>query len=174
MKKCLSVLVLVSLYACGGSSNSSDAPVNPLPAFAELSTGNYTMPCFFNKLASQGNGQDIYTKATLNLNADATGTNDFELYDDAACTNLMLSGTVAIVHYETVTVGESPVLMMIQNDGNGEMQIWIPYAQVGTNYFIDVDFTDGESGPYTALPTEQEIAEFVTSPETEGLQLQKI
>lgn len=173
MKKYLITLLMLTVYSCGNSNDSTVTPVSVLPSFAEIGAGEYSIPCFLNKFASEGFGSDIYSKATLKLNGNGTGSNDFELFDDAACTNMLGSGTVIVKHYDTVLVGDTPVLEMVQDDGFSEMQLWIGYAQVSSSYYIDLDFSDGESGPYLTVPTTAELNEFTVSPDTEGKLLTK-
>src|SRR5690606_20375646 len=125
--------------------------------------------CFLNKLASEGVGMDVYTKAEMILHSDGTGSNHFELYDDAGCTNMLADGIVDILSYEKIKVGQTQVLKMRQDDGHSVMDIWIPYKIVGTGIYFDLDFTDGESGPYLSEPGVSEIADFEADPSGQGV-----
>ena len=175
MKFFFLVMLILNFYACGGSNkDNSVTNIAPLPISIELGEGNYSIPCFQNKLASQGIGITIYSKATLTLGANAMGSNFFELYDDAACTNLLANGTVLVNHYETVLVNGEFVLKMEQDDGNSIMSLWIGYKQLGNAYFLDLNFSDGESGPYLAEPTTQELSQFAADPAGQGILIQKI
>lgn len=176
MKNYLISLITLILISCGNSNNKDEikSTNNNQSLIKEMSSGNYVISCFKNKIASQAIGIEIFTKNTLHLNADNTGTNDFNLYDDSSCTNLLASGTVMIKNYKTILISGNAVLEMLQDDGNAEMQLWIPYTQVDAKYYIDLDYQDGQSGPYLNIPIQSEIEEFTTSPETEGVEVNEI
>lgn len=168
--KFVALISLMFLISCGSKdSKDKSAPIQLPQAF--LSEGTHSVPCFLNRPASEGMGSSVYTIASITLASDHTGSNQFALYSDASCTSLLGSGTVAILSWENVKVGATDVLRMVQDDGSGPMEVWIPYARIGSNYYMDVDFTDGESGPYLSLPTEPQIAEFALDPASEGVLL---
>ena len=62
--------------------------------------------------------------------------------------------------------------MMEQDDGSSIMPLWIGYKSVGGSTYLDVDWTDSESGPYIAEPTAAELSAFAADPAGQGLLLQ--
>lgn len=166
------IICLLILTSCGKSSDSTPAESNIPGIQSQLGAGSFSVPCFQNKLASQGIGSTIYSKSTMTFNLDGTGSNDFELYDDAACTNLLASGTVAVLHYETILIDGQQILLMDQDDGGSVMRIWIPYFKSQSAIYFDVDFSDGESGPFISEPTPAEFQGFQQNPAGEGVVVQ--
>jgi hypothetical protein len=171
MKTKILLITLLTLIACGHDSNSGSEKPKPQQDSqqADLDAGTYAIACFYNKLASQGIGTDVYSKSTMTLNSDGTGSNFFELFSDADCTVSLTSGTVAILEYKTVTVDDERVFLMKQDDGNGPMDLWIGYKSFGGNFYFDVDFRDGEAGPYLSEPSASELAEFMADPQGQGI-----
>ncbi len=166
------LFLLLTLVACGKGDGNTSSGGATLTSLSELGAGSYAVGCFHNKLASQGIGVTIYSKAVITLNEDATGSNAYELFDDVACSHLLDSGTVLITHYETVLVDENQVLIMDQDDGGSTTRLWIGYKQEANYYYLDLDFSDGESGPYLAEPTSAELSIFMAAPSSQGLILQ--
>ncbi len=165
-------LSLIVLIGCGGASNSKIEPITEASEGMVLAPGTYSVPCFENKTASQGFGSQVYSKATMILGSDGAGSNAFEIYSDIGCSTILANGTVQILHYETVSVNGEKILLMDQDDGSGVMRIWIPYKSQNSTLYFDLDFSDGESGPYLAEPTASEILEFMTGPEFQGILVQ--
>jgi len=165
------ILVILNLSSCGRNDDNAATTVQQTPIQTQLGEGVFAINCFLNKLASSGVGIPIYSKSIITLEAVGTGNNNYELYDDSNCTNLLQSGSTIVLHYETIQVNGENVLMMEQDDGFSIMQLWIGYKKVGGNYYLDVNFNDNESGPYLAEPTAAELNQFMLDPLTQGIPL---
>ena len=168
------VIIFFSLIltACGGSSNGKKKSTKDLQnVLVEMEAGTYAIGCFLNKMASVGFGSNVYTKSTMTLNSDGTGINTFELYDDALCTNLITSGNVTVLHYESVVTDGILSLQIDQDDGSSVSRYYIPYMNVQNDFYFDVDYSDGKSGPYVLLPTASDIVEFKADPKVQGVEV---
>ena len=64
-----SLFLLMSCNENGITSATSNTPT----LLVSLSAGSYVVACFENKLASQGFGSTIYSKANMTLNSDGNG-----------------------------------------------------------------------------------------------------
>ncbi len=172
------VFVFLAITSCGKDAedlNTSRAPApltEPSPYGTFRSTG-----CFLNRLATQGAGQNVYSRATIEFRENGTGTTSFELSDVADCSNIVQAGQADFAFEEKrfVATAAGPALVVQvdqQNDPSDPSNI-IRYYLVAVveqrGYTIDIDFTDGQSGPYLTDPTPTELSEFAVDPRGEGL-----
>lgn len=166
------LIILLLLISCGKSNESVNTSKNneTISALKQIEAGTYKIDCFLNRPATQGSSTDIYTTSTMTLLENGTGTNDYVLYSDESCTTPMMSGSTTIVSYSTIQIDGINVLFFDQDDGSSRMDIWIPYSYVnGNKWVVDVDFKDGNSGPYLVEPTPSELSEFKNDPIAEGI-----
>ena len=162
---------VVLLVACSNSSNGKNGAVG-----AEM-IGTYTSACFYNAPASQGNGFPIYTISKMSFNAKQEGLNHFELYDDAACTNQLMSGEMEMTYKVDRVIGKVKVLQMDQYDPvdpANNLTFWLPVYDAGSlGFYADVDPIDGNSGPYFSNPSDAQIQDFLDNPTTDGILFSK-
>lgn len=116
--------------------------------------------CFHNKMASEGFGSPIYTKATIEFNSDGTGKTSFELFTDSGCSVSAMSGTADTKHRVLSRPGKSLVVEVIQFDGSSSLTMHMLLLVTDRGIVLDIDFSAGASGPYTSSPTSEEIATF--------------
>jgi hypothetical protein len=154
MKAVFDVVLMIALM--GLVSCSEMRTINPL-------TGNYEESrCFKNAGASSGFGYDIYTKATLLLNYNGTGTVGFKLYDDVGCTNLLGQGTTTL-HYSMI---EPNVMLFHQNKGLPDEQIMYLVFKLDIGIYLDTD----NSGPYlTQADAHNAVPSFLANLGTRGV-----
>lgn len=165
------VCLSFSLLSCGkdaGKTRLNFKGTNQ-PTLNQITAGNYQSPCFLNKLATQGFASNVYGKSLIHLNANGTGSTDFELFSDDTCTTLLHSGTVTILEHESLSVAGQNVLYMKQDDGSNIMELWIAYSLVLDQFYFDIDYSDANSGPYTTIPTALEIDDFLENPAIQGV-----
>ncbi len=162
--------LLLALSACGNTSAQQDDPLtkeaSPLGAFQSAS-------CFKNKMATQGFGQDVFTRATMAFRSDGTATNTFELYTDQACITPDLQGTGEIQYVFLKKIGAVTVIQIDQlndpNDPNSNVRYWILGVLSQDGYIMDIEFASGESGPYETEPGETEAAAFLANINARGV-----
>ena len=164
-------VMTTTLHGCGSNasvSNVTRETLSPSPYGRFLS--NY---CFLNKLASAGFGSDVYSKANLQFNSDGTGKNEYKLYNDDTCTSLAMMGENNFTHTISQTYGNIALIQVDQEndpaDPTDVTRYWLPAVIQESGYLIDIDFRDGNSGPYLTEPTETEIADFAADVQNEGV-----
>lgn len=170
------IILLIFLASCGDGSTSRKA-VAPtiLPVSSELEPGTYFIDCFLNRLVTLESGSNIYSKFTVTIEENNTGSIAYNHYSDASCTQVGLSGTDIIRSYELDVVDRGPVLVIDQAQGDETVRIWIPYQQVSGEFYLDLDYSDGQSGGYiTSPPTFEDMKEFLGDPTSQGLLLRRI
>ncbi len=186
-------LTLSGLAACSGDIRNivppttigetpppvEDPPGGPiedtLPSATPLRAGHYVgQRCFLNKSASEGFGAPVYTMAEMRFDEKGIGTNDFKLYLDEDCSDPpALEGSVNLVITYEKSLGNVLVFKFVQEDPAVEddepQTFFITGVRDGNDYMLDVDFADGESGPYFTMPTEGEVQAFGNSPLSQGV-----
>lgn len=170
--------VFLAITSCGKDAENSGSTQTPAPLTEPSPYGTFkSTGCFLNKLASQGTGQNVYSRATIEFRENGTGTTSFELSDVADCSNILQAGQADFAYEEKrfVTTAAGPALVVQvdqQNDPSDPSNI-IRYYLVAVveqrGYTIDIDFADGQSGPYLTDPTPAELSEFALDPRTEGM-----
>ncbi len=129
--------------------------------------------CFLNKMASEGFGQRIYSKATIRFLKNGSGLNAFELYEDENCEKEILSGLASFTYELVKTFGNVSVLKIEQqNDPENEKDVsvyWLTLALHKNGLFLDIDYSTGSSGPYVSEPDEKEVSEFSNDVEKKGV-----
>lgn len=119
--------------------------------------------CFKNKIETQVTvGVDRFSTARLTFNADGTGSGSYGVFSDAGCTALVATRDFI---FSQVTIGplNGATVMRLNQSGAGPVW-WIPMNLAGGGYSLDVDFTDGESGPYLVEPSAAEMSSFIANP----------
>ena len=163
---------MISVVGCSDSSNNGNGGGE-----GSQMVGAFRSACFFNKAASDGIGQNIYTISEMSFGANQQGSNHYELYGDAACTNLLASGDMEISYVVEREVGGVKVLKMDQhdpNDSNNDLTFWIPtYSAGDLGFYADIDSSDGNSGPYFTNPSDVDIQDFIDNPTTDGILFSK-
>lgn len=167
----LASLFAFSLLASACGSSPEAAVVRQAQAEP---TGRFSSEyCFLNKLASQGMGIDVYTRAALTFNADGTGKSEFRLYGDAACAIELGAGEATTTYSISHRYGDVAVFQVDQlndpSDPSSVIRYWIPALIAADGLTIDIDYRDGDSAPYVAEPAESDLAAFIADPRSRGV-----
>lgn len=176
-KRVLGTLTLCFLLATGCSKDDSKSNGNPASntetAAAKLEGAYQSTKCFKNQSASQGMGQNIYTQAKMTFQADLSGSVEFHLYSDQACTQLLGSGTNNIQAELERSTGDVQIMKFTQTDPSnpGSSQIyWLGMHLTTNGAYIDIDGErSGVVGPYLSVPSDQDIADFIANPTQIGI-----
>jgi hypothetical protein len=163
----LSALTLsVAAFACNGSDNNRATDLNQ----GLVQAGTYqSQHCFKNRIETDlALGAARYSNATITFNADNTGSAVFSTFTDAAC-QVPTTGSSAVENltFSSVSaVSDNGVnLIKLEQSGTVLNPTWYIPANISDGgYSLDVDYTDGESGPYIALPSGAQVADFGRNP----------
>lgn len=169
--------VFLAITSCGKDAENIPAtrPPNSLTEPSPYGTFRST-GCFLNKLATQGMGHNVYSRATIEFRENGTGTTSFELSDVADCSNIVQAGQADFAYEEKrfVATAAGPALVVQvdqQNDPSDPSDI-LRYYLVAVveqrGYTIDIDFTDGQSGPYLTDPTPSDLSDYALDPRSRG------
>lgn len=152
---------IVFLTLTSGCSNSDTSSVLGQLNPSLIVPGTYNSErCFLNKLETLAAGQNRFSTATLIFNADLTGSGHFTTFSDATCTALLSDTTFNLSNVAETTIGGVGVISFLQTGTVLNPTWWIPALLSSTGYLFDVDFTDGESGPYITQPTPAQVSSF--------------
>lgn len=167
----LSLLLLTAglLSACNGGRTAVGSESGPDQAAQEapLDGAYESTRCFLNTAASAGFGSDVYTQATLTLNADLSGRTQFRLYSDSGCTALLGDGEETTSYEVSKTVGHGVRIVKITQAGS---PFWLAVKITAAGAYIHIDGTRGGSvGPYASEPSETDVADFAADPEHVGV-----
>jgi hypothetical protein len=132
----------------------------------QIRPGTYSSErCFMNKIESQTSGSARYSMATLVFNDDhTTGSGHYVTFTDAACTAQVSDTTFTFKDSSQVSIGGVAVIKFTQSGNVVNPTWWIPANVSNTGYSFDVDFTDGESGPYVFEPSPTDLSSFGQNP----------
>lgn len=129
----------------------------------DIHTGTYkSSRCFKNRLESVG--ADTWSTAELTFNDDHTGSGHYATYSDAACTVKTGDKSFTFSSISVLTVGTVTVLKLDQSGQVVNPTWYIPANASDNGYSFDVDYTDGESGPYLFEPSGAQVADFAANP----------
>jgi hypothetical protein len=168
----LLTMILAVFSGCGKSGlvvKNSQAEIN---TSQDLGNGIYAdHRCVYNGPISRANTQDLYTTDVLTLNADGTGEKTFSIFTDAKCTTLLTSGTTMLKVSVAAKYGNIEVVQMIQGDpAKAPTQtFYIPAYAVANGYYLDVDGSLDGAGPYSDLPSAEEVGGFQADPTGQGV-----
>lgn len=136
-----------------------------------------TEQCFLNKMATQGNGQDIYTDATLTFDSNGSGKSEFVLYTDSNCDSPVLTGEAQFTYEAVRTVGSIRIIQVDQqndpSDPSNTIRYWLAFLVEQQGLTAEIDYRDGSSGPYLTAPTDAELAAFIADPRGQGSVLRR-
>ncbi len=139
----------------------------------QITPGTYTSErCFLNKIETQTTLQNKWSKATIVFNNDLTGSGHFVTFTDAACTAQVSDTTFTFSGAKVNRIGGVAVISFTQSGTVVNPTWWIPANVSDTGYSFDVDFTDGESGPYIVEPTPTQLSGFAQNPQ-DGVSFKK-
>ena len=120
--------------------------------------------CFMNKLETQAAGTNRYSLAQITFNADGTGSGHYTNFTDPTCMTMISDQTFTFNELGMSAIGGAVVVHFKQTGTVLNPTWWIPVNLSSTGYSMDVDFTDGESGPYIIEPSDADVASFVANP----------
>ncbi len=148
------VIVCLGAFGCG---KAEDIKREESFKQLQLEPGTYRSErCFKNKV----NPGTQYATADVTFNGDGTGSAQYQLFSDAGCT--VRTGDQALTFSEVAItpIGGVNVIRVKQNAPVVDPVWWVPAALSDGGYSLDVDHTDGESGPYFLEPSEADLASF--------------
>lgn len=133
--------------------------------------------CFLNKFIKKFTNEDVYTIANITFNNDGTGQTAFALYSDSICQNETTSGALPITYEIVNWFGSVAIIKVIQQNDleNPEDTITMYHAAFidPAGIYMDLDYSDEDSGPYEAEPISDDISDFLADPKTIGKLLNK-
>lgn len=131
-----------------------------------LESGTYTSDrCYLNKISTELSGQNLYSFSDITFNPDGTGHAHFTAYSDANCTTLVSEETVNFQSVSVAMIGSVKVVRLEQDAVAINPVWWLPIHVTNDGYAFDVDYADGESGPYIFEPSVAALESFRTDPE---------
>jgi hypothetical protein len=165
MKKHLGLLFtsLSLALALTGCRNDDTNRATDL-AQGDIHAGTYSSTrCFKNRLESAV-GSDVWSRAELTFNEDHTGSGHYATFSDAGCTVKTGDKSFTFATISTVSVN-NVTLFKLDQSGTVLNPTWYIPANVSDHgYSFDLDYTDGESGPYLFEPSGAQVADFAANP----------
>jgi hypothetical protein len=151
----------VTALGCGHDDNVTKAFNQK-----EIQSGTYSSErCFLNKIETEvALGAKRWSMATLVFNDDHTGSGHFVTFTDAACTAQVSDSTFTFNNASQESIGGVAVIKFHQTGTVINPDWWLPNNLSDHGYSFDVDFTDGESGPYIVEPTPTQLTSFGANP----------
>lgn len=137
----------------------------------QIQNGTYKSDnCYTNKQETQlALGTPRFSLGMLTINENGTGTGQYTVYSDPACTQLV--GTLeeatknqTFAQVTVVSIDGVSVLRLVQDGSILNPTWWIPANVSSSGYSLDVNFADGESGPYLGEPSPTDVASFKANP----------
>lgn len=143
-------------------------------SLARFEFGTYVpVECYLDKTATEGFSEDTYAEAQITFEEDGTGSFDVSFYDSSDCTTPLFSQELDFEY--VITPGLSGTILFfltIENimDPGAPFLQYINAFVVEGGFYLDVDFTSGQSGAYTTEPDfPADIGAFVSDPENVGI-----
>jgi hypothetical protein len=165
MKKHLALLLtsFCLVLALTGCRNDDENRATDLGQ-GDVHPGTYNSTrCFKNRLESAV-GSDVWSTAELTFNEDHTGSGHYATYSDANCATKTGDKSFTFATISTVSVDNVTVIKLDQSGTVLNPTWYIPANVSDHGYSFDVDYTDGESGPYLFEPTPTQVSDFAANP----------
>jgi hypothetical protein len=171
MKRTLLIALPLLLVACNIETEKvfKDELSTPMPA------GTYvSQSCFLNKLATQDPEVPVYTRGTLSIDEQGVGTSTHQLYLDEACNGTPdAEGSMNIELSYAGELGDVSLYRVVQEDpavaDDAPVTYWFAASRSGDDFYADMEFRNGASGPYLSRPRSSDVAAFAADPEDRGV-----
>lgn len=151
-------------FAASGCDDDEEQRTESLQQLT-LEHGTYTSDrCYMNKIATELASQNLYSFSDITFNPDGTGSAHFTVYSDANCTTKVSEENVAFLNVSVVMIGSVHVVRLEQDAVAINPVWWLPIHVTNDGYAFDVDYADGESGPYIFEPSVAALESFRTDP----------
>lgn len=161
------VVVCLAAFGCGKKDQIERAKKFEQ---LELVAGVYrSEKCFMNKFAPINK----YATADVTFNGDGTGSASYQNFSDAGCTVKTGDENLTFSEVSITPIAGVNVIRVKQNAPVVDPIWWIPVNLSQPGYSLDVDHTDGESGPYIIEPSEADLSSFKADP-GQGVSFKKI
>lgn len=142
-----------------------------IPTFNQYSAMRASR-CFLNKMASEGFGQKVYTRAIFRFSKNGRGVNKYRLFADENCEKKIADGYSKFKYEITKTYGEVYVIHIWQQNIHSPKEIveyWLTAVAHKKGLLMDVDFNSEQSGPFAEEPDEKQTQFFLENAEKVGV-----
>ncbi|MBS1964047.1 MAG: hypothetical protein JST04_17675 [Bdellovibrionales bacterium] len=129
----------------------------------DIAPGTYkSQRCYKNKLESVGS--DRWSRGEITFNDNHTGSGHYTIFSDSNCATPTGDKSFSFKAINVVIIDGVTVLKLDQDGIVVDPTWYVPANASDHGYSLDVDYTDGESGPYLFEPTPTDVASFKTNP----------
>jgi hypothetical protein len=150
------------------NGNGNLEPINVFGTFR-------TASCILNKTETISQGKNIYSLVTFAMKEDGNGVYHDELYVQEGCNGMPTWQDRAIIFVEKTDVNGISLFEIERTNLDGSTEhYFVPFYRSRTNYYFHLDYSSGNSGPYSQLPSEEELREFKEAPTTVGTKMLSI
>ena len=159
----LALTAIILSFAAAGCDDDEEQRSDSLSQLT-LEQGTYASDrCYKNRVATQLAAADRWSFGDITFNTDGTGSAHYTVYSDANCTTQVDDVNVTFPHVSVVTIGSVQVVRAEQDATIVDPIWWIPLTTADGGYNFDVDYTDGQSGPYLIEPSVADLEDYRTN-----------
>jgi len=150
------------------NGNGNLEPVNTFGTFR-------TETCILNKSETISQGKNIYSLVTFAMKEDGNGVYHDELYTQEGCNGMPTWQDRAIIFVEKTVVNGVTLFEIERTNLDGTREhYFVPFYRTKTNYYFHLDYSSGNSGPYSEIPSDEELREFKEAPTNVGTKMKSI